>query len=346
MDTLTGRPELLRQANLSLIRRAIRRKGTATRGEIAEETKISSTTVRTLLTQMMTAGEIESVGFDKSGGGRKAERYRFRADQYYGAAFCIGDGQIDVLLVDACGEICETARLETADREFEQVITAYLDELLPHREIKSVGIGVPGVVDGGSYWKKYRNSDELYREDLGERIIRRYGIPVVMENDMNATAIGFGRCYGKEFPEENPEDMNLAYLHFDKGCIGAGFIAGGRIVRGYNNFAGELGLIPMDDGRTMDQWLSDPVQDAKYIDLVTKIICWICAILNPQYIALGGPSLREDCVGPVGDGLFALLPRHMSPQILYSPDVQQDYHDGMAYLTVSGMFDEIQLRRE
>ena len=346
MDTLTGRPGLLKQANLSLIRKVIRNKGTATRGEIAEETKISSTTVRSLLAEMADAGEIDSIGFDESGGGRKAERYQFRRDRYYSAAFCIGERQIHALLVDACGEILKTTRLDAADREFEQVITAFLDELLPQKEVKSIGIGVPGVVDGGSYWKKYMNSDELYRVDLGERISSRYGIPVVMENDMNATAIGFGRCYGKEFPGEDPDDTNMAYLHFDKGCIGAGFIAGGRIIRGGNNFAGELGLIPMEDGRTMDQWLSDPVGDTRYIDLVTRIICWICAILNPQYVALGGPSLREDCVGPIGDGLFALLPRHMSPQILYSPDVQHDYHDGMAYLTAARMFDEIQLVKE
>lgn len=43
MNQLTARPKLLKQANLTLIRKVIKAKGTATRAEIAMETKISST---------------------------------------------------------------------------------------------------------------------------------------------------------------------------------------------------------------------------------------------------------------------------------------------------------------
>ena len=35
MDTLTARPRVLKQANLSLIRKVLKAKGTATRAEIA-----------------------------------------------------------------------------------------------------------------------------------------------------------------------------------------------------------------------------------------------------------------------------------------------------------------------
>ena len=76
MDSLTARPNILKQANLSLIRRAIKAKGTSTRAEIAIETRISSTTVRSLLSEMLENGEIESIGLDESSGGRKAQRYR------------------------------------------------------------------------------------------------------------------------------------------------------------------------------------------------------------------------------------------------------------------------------
>ena len=58
MDSLTARPNILKQANLSLIRRAIKAKGTSTRAEIAIETRISSTTVRSLLSEMLENGEI------------------------------------------------------------------------------------------------------------------------------------------------------------------------------------------------------------------------------------------------------------------------------------------------
>ena len=56
MDTLNGRPKLLKQANLSLIRKVITAEGTATRAEIARKTNISSTTVRSLLAEMLENG--------------------------------------------------------------------------------------------------------------------------------------------------------------------------------------------------------------------------------------------------------------------------------------------------
>lgn len=67
----------------------------------------------------------------------------------------------------------------------------------------------------------------MYKSDIGIFLSERYQLPVIMENDINATAIGFGRCYAKEFPEENPEDTNMAFLHFEEHCVSAGFISAG-----------------------------------------------------------------------------------------------------------------------
>lgn len=346
MDTLTARPRLLKQANLSLIRRVIKNRGTATRAEIAGETQISSTTVRSLLAEMMENGEIESIGHDESSGGRKAERYRFKPDKYYGAAICISGSEMHGLLVGICGEILETCRLEFTGDDYEPAITAYLDELMARKDIKSIGIGVPGIVEDGSFWKGSGSSDELYRQDLGDRLAGRYHIPLVMENDLNATAIGFGRCYAREFPCEAPDLTNMAYLHLEKTCVSAGFIVGGRVVRGFRNFAGELGLVPMEDGRILDEWLMEAADDKAYTNLMIRIIGWICGILNPQYVVLGGPDLRKGCIGPISDGFSALLPRHMSAEILYSADLWHDYHDGMAYLTAGKIFDDVQFIKE
>lgn len=346
MDTLTARPNLLKQANLSLIRRVIREKGTATRSEIAGATGISVTTVRSLLAEMMDLGELESIGYDTSSGGRKAERYRFKPDRYYGAAFCITGNQIHSLLINVYGEIVETSSLEAPDDDYERAITTCLDELVRQKEIKSIGIGVPGVVEGSSFWSQNKQNYELYKIPLGDNLASRYGIPVIMENDLNATAIGFGRCYAKEFPGENPENINMAYLHFEDGCVSAGFIAGGRIIRGCSNFAGEIGLVPAADGQTLAEYMATPMDDIQYSHFVVQIICWICGILNPQYVLLGGPSLRADCVGPISDTLVTVLPKHMLTAVLYSPDVWHDYHDGMAYLTAGKMFDEIQFIKE
>ncbi len=52
MDEIIARPHMLKRVNLSSIRKYIMAKGEATRIEIARQTHISSTTVRSLLTEM------------------------------------------------------------------------------------------------------------------------------------------------------------------------------------------------------------------------------------------------------------------------------------------------------
>lgn len=346
MDAVTAQPKLLKQANLSLLRKALRSMGTATRAELAQETQISSTTVRSLLAELLENREIQSIGYDASSGGRKAERYRLQPGRYHGAAICISDGQVHGLLVNLCGEIVETTPLEAVDGDYEKAALPYLDSLAARYTLKAIGVGVPGVVEGNCYWKAEPCGGPLCKVPLGEALTRRYGVPVVLENDLKATAIGFGRCYAKEYPQENPEDTHMAYLHFDHTCVSASFITGGRIIRGYSNFAGELGLLPTEDGRTLDDCISGPMDDSRYTARVIEIIRWICGILNPRYVALGGPAFRKGCIGPIGDGLSALLPRPMLAEILYAPSLWHDYHDGMAYLTAGKIFDEVQIVKE
>lgn len=344
MDTLTARPRVLKQANLARIRRALKARGTATRAEIVHDTKISQTTVRSLLTEMLQNGEITGIGQDESSGGRKAERYKFLPERYHSVAFCITDHQVHCLLVDGCGEITEVTRLQTKESDFVEAILSFLDETTALREIRSIGIGVPGIVDGGSFWRK-NEKGVMVQTDLGKLLREKYGVPVVLENDINATAIGFGRCYEKKYPHEKADRVNMAYLYFEKGCVSAGLLAGGKVIRGCHNFAGELGLIPMEDERTLDEWLAEEPDDISYVDLTARVVGWICGILNPEYVALGGPDLRVSCVGPIDDRVTSLLPKHMSTQIVYAKDVWGDYHEGMAYLTAAKMFDEVQLIR-
>ena len=333
---------MLKQVNLSSIRRLMKNKGTVTRAQISWETRISSTTVRSLLAEMQRNGEIESVGYDESTGGRKAERYKLKTDLYYGAAFCITESVIHYIVVNIYGDIVEKGKIEVLQGDIREPIMLFLDNLTTQRKIRSIGIGVPGVVDGGGYLINIQEN-EINKVDIGVCLSQKYVVPVLLENDLNAITLGFGRCYLRKFPYEHPENINISFVYFDKGCISAGFITGGRIIRGYNNFAGELSVIPADEHKSFGELMLKPMDDSQYTIYVTRIICYICSILNPQYIALGGPYFRKECLGPICEGLYALLPRNMPAEILYSSDIWNDYYEGMAYLTAGQIFNDVQL---
>ena len=378
---LTARPQMLKQVNLSLIRNAFKSIGIATRAEIADKTMISPTTVRSLLTEMQRNGEIESIGYAESSGGRKAEKYRFKSNRFFSVSFCITGEDVSYLIVDIYGNTLEAGELGKLDIGTREPIVSFLDQLLTQKEIKSIGLGVPGIVDDGVYWSMAPDGDSLTRIDIGVFLAQLYGIPVIMENDLNAIAIGYCRSYEKLFPAgdpgsgpdsgsgigpgndpgsspdsslgngpagapgNGPYSTNMAYISFAEHGISAGFIAEGRIVRGFKNHAGELSLVPQCQYDTPYEFKPRQMNDDQFVTYVVKVLSWICAILNPQYITLAGPEFRENCLAAIRDGIRARISYNMLPEVHYSSDARNNYFEGMAFLTAERIFDEVHLRK-
>lgn len=343
MNKLLGKPGILKQVNLSLIRKAVKESGSATRAEIVNATGISVTTVRALLGEMLENGEIAANSYDQSSGGRKAVRYQLQKNKFLGAVFCLDGAQVRYCVVNICGEICESGSF--AAKEPAAAICAFLDDMTAQKDIRSIGIGVPGIVHGLRY-QRQNASGALERFAIGEVIREKYGVPVLLENDLNAITLGFGRCYLKQYPEEHCENLHMAYLHFEATCVSAGFLVNGHVLRGWNNFVGELGLFPLKGDKTLDDLLSLPLPDRDYADLVSKLIAGICCVLNPQYIAVGGAAFRRHCLPFITEAFNSVLPDEMSAEILYGGDVWQDYMEGMAYLTAEQIFTELKLVQE
>lgn len=340
---IIGKPYALKQVNLSRVRKVIKENGSATRAEIVNATKISVTTVRTLLTEMLENNEIAEAGQDESIGGRRAVRYVLKKDRFYGAAFCLDfdNRSVHYLIVDIYGNIRETGILPD-NQDAVAAICSFLDDRFARMEIRSIGIGVSGIVNGMEYLTM-NEKGELETFQIGEKIRKRYQVPVLLENDLNAITLGFGRCYLKRFPDVKCENINMAYLYFDKTCLSAGFLSDGRILRGSNHFAGELGLFTVNDTKRLDEILALPLTDEQYARLVAKIIEAVCCFLNPQYIAVGGESFREESIALICEYFDGMLPAKMSAEILYAADKWEDYYEGMAYLTAGQIFADVQL---
>lgn len=343
MEQMTGKPYALKQVNLSAVRWAIKEQGTATRGEIVQETGISVTTVRTLLGEMLEQGELVEVGHDPSIGGRKAVRYALNKDRFFGVALCLGGEEARYIVVNICGEICESGTLEQGGNP--EALLDFLDRLMERVEIRSVGIGVPGVVEGMSYYQK-NTRGQLERHSIGELVANRYSLPVILENDLNAITLGFGLCYMEQYPREQRDTVHMAYLYFDGACVSAGFLSGGRLLRGWSNFAGELGMFPTAKDKTLDDLLYSPLSAGEYAGVVSRVIAGVCCLLNPRYVAVGGAGFRKECLPLITESFSGLLPDKMSAEILYGKDIWHDYFGGMAQLTAGQIFANVQLVRE
>lgn len=117
---------------------------------------------------------------------------------------------------------------------------ALVEELgQPLGTLSGVGVGIPGVVDHRAGRVAHAVNLGL-REPLalGPALADRLGLPVTVENDVNAAALGAAQLLGRG-------DGDLALLSIGTG-LGAGLVTGGRLRRGARGAAGEIGHVPVD----------------------------------------------------------------------------------------------------
>ena len=109
------------------------------------------------------------------------------------------------------------------------------------RVVRGIGVGVPGPVDSatGRVAAEVPHAPDLADRPLAALLRTRFGLPVYVDNDVNALALGewrFGAGRGVR---------SLVVLAPGTG-FGGGIILEGRLVRGVNGFGGELGHTPVN----------------------------------------------------------------------------------------------------
>ncbi|MEV4869674.1 ROK family protein [Streptomyces syringium] len=107
-----------------------------------------------------------------------------------------------------------------------------------HRPLLGVGVAVPGPLDHASgVLRRVTGFPEWDGFPLRDALAERLGMPVVVDKDTNAAALGLvlrGAGGG------GPAADSFAYLHLGTG-LGAGLVLGGGVHRGARTGAGEFG---------------------------------------------------------------------------------------------------------
>jgi len=159
----------------------------------------------------------------------------------------VGGTKISSALFDEDGRMFGRARVSTdkgaAERPVRQIIRIVkgLRELAQrkHGEVKAVGICVPGIVyqKSGKVWAP--NIPGWDRFPLLSQIETKIKTSLVLDSDRSACVLGEqwrGAARGKK---------DVVYLAVGTG-IGAGILAGGRLVRGSQDIAGAVGWFALN----------------------------------------------------------------------------------------------------
>ncbi len=165
------------------------------------------------------------------------------------AGLDVGGTKTAALIVDEAGYPLGQATRPTEADSSQNLVTgicATIDEALRDADrsmsdLVAAGVGIPGQVDptnGTVRLAVNLNLSEPY--PLRDALQEALGIPVALENDVRTAAWGAYHWAGHGAPLNN-----LAYLSVGTG-IAAGLILDGRLYRGANGMAGEIGHIPLD----------------------------------------------------------------------------------------------------
>ena len=220
------------------------------RADLVTRTGLGRAIVAQRIGELIERGLVTEGDVGPSTGGRPPRQLAFRADAGHVLVADLGATSIDVAVTTLDGRILahrdEAARVEAGPERSLDRVEALFDRLLrstggvPGR-LWGIGMGVPGPVEFQSGrpisppimpgWDGY---------PIRERLTRRYQAPVWVDNDVNLLALGEWRS-GIAIGHDN-----VVVVKIGTG-IGAGIISDGRMHRGAQGSAGDVGHIQVTD---------------------------------------------------------------------------------------------------
>ncbi len=233
--------------NRDLVLKTIFDHDTISRAEVARLTKLTRATVSDIVANLIAEGLVEEVGFGASIGGKSPILLSLVPDSRYMIGLNLAQDRFIGAVVNLRGELKEQIEFPVHNRNGEQalqIIYQILDQITSSawRPLVGIGIGTPGLIntrDGIVV-----NAVNLDWQDLplAKLLETRYGLPVSVLNDSQATAIG-EYVYGGN----HRSDSNLIVVNVRHG-IGAGILINGRLFQGDGGGAGEIGHVVVREG--------------------------------------------------------------------------------------------------
>jgi len=160
----------------------------------------------------------------------------------------IGGTTIKAALLHTNGDILEKTHIPTAVSKGEdgviEDIHNVINQLLAHvgadkAQVAGIGIGVPGPVQSDTGVVAEAVNLGWKNTPLKEKLEKRTGVPVFVDNDANNAALG------EMWRGSGQGASNLVVVTLGTG-VGGGVIINGEIVHGENGVGGEIGHIAIE----------------------------------------------------------------------------------------------------
>lgn len=242
----------------------------------------------------------------------------------------IGGTDIKAGILDAEGKIISKTQtpnriLQAGGMSVVEDIVGIIKECQSRMEIAGVAISTAGIIEPGPAGKiiyaNERNWPGYSGLELGNLVRAATGLPVAVENDVNAAALG-------EYWRGAAKGASSVFAAVIGTGIGGAFLLDGKVWRGASNSAGEIGFMRVHGeqrvleeiastramlteaaashnmspaellGETVFKWAADGDADAvlaleHMIDNFAEGLANVYCLLNPAVIVLGGGIMAQ-----------------------------------------------------
>lgn len=243
----------MRSTNLGVLLRHLYDHGGRSRARLAEETGLSKASVSILVAELVDRGLVREGRLDRDGSvGRPGITVDLDGGRVAGLGVEINVDYIALTAIDLQGTVLreavyplDVARFDPAsiiDKVAGAARRILRSLAATGHQVMGLTVSPPGVID-------YEAGQVRFAPNIGWRGIHlvaeladRLGpdAPAIgLENDAKLGALAEYSQYASEGVRD------LLYLTGEVG-VGAGIISGGRLVRGWSGFSGEVGHLPLD----------------------------------------------------------------------------------------------------
>jgi predicted NBD/HSP70 family sugar kinase len=239
----------VRQQHTTLVLARVQAEREISRADLARRLGLARSTVSAIVDGLLEAGLVKELRPGASGGGRRPMLLTLDDAAFHLVGVDIGATHVTVAVTNLKAEVLAREDRPWKVREDPNGTLALVEELVGRaltecrtgrRALVGIGVAVPSPVD----MRMPGHVSPVVLPawsgvDVAERLSRRFGVPVRMDNDANLGALWEAR-WGQAARVDS-----LAYVKVATG-VGAGLVFDGRIHRGTRGVAGELGHLSID----------------------------------------------------------------------------------------------------
>ncbi len=250
-----------RAYNFRIVLETIRLHGPISRADIARRSGLTAQTISNITRDGLESGLILEGDQVREGRGAPSMGLKLNHAGAYSIGLDIDKDHITGVLVDLGGyvrqRLHEEIHFPTPEVAFERIerMAARLMALerLERSSVWGIGIGFPGPLAierdrNVSSVINIMNFPGWQNVPVTEEMQRRLGLPVLVENNATAAAVG-ERWYG-----DGQHIKTFFYVFFTVG-LGGGLIVNGQPFEGFSGNAGEIGFIPLPEDDRTDEGL-------------------------------------------------------------------------------------------